>query len=225
MDNARPHGGRVIGIEALVPDGIHPPTPATDGPALALPPHAPRVRRNRFTRWFGRTLLRMGGWRMVGAFPDVPKAVLIGAPHSSNWDGVWGFAAKLALGLDIRILGKKELFWWPFGTLLRRAGVIAIDRKAAGGFVEQTAERMRASDAFWLGIAAEGTRKRVEHWKTGFWKIAHAADVPVILEYFHYPDKVIGIGPTVRLSDDMAADMARIRAWYGPWQGKNRGVS
>ena len=67
-------------------------------------------------RWFGRTLLRLGGWRMVGEFPDIPKLVLIGAPHSSNWDGVWGFAAKLALGLDIRILGKQQLFWWPLGA-------------------------------------------------------------------------------------------------------------
>ena len=82
-----------------------------DGIVLSLPPSVPRVRPNRLARWFGRTLLRLGGWRMVGSFPDLPKVVLIGAPHSSNWDGVWGFAAKLALGLDIRILGKHQLFW------------------------------------------------------------------------------------------------------------------
>ena len=202
----------------------HPHTPATDGEVLPLPPKAPRVQRSRFSRWLGRSVLRLGGWRMVGEFPDVPKAVLIGAPHSSNWDGVWGFAALLAMGLDLRILGKKELFRWPMGWLMRFLGVIPIDRSAPGGFVAQSIETMKAADALWIGIAPEGTRKRVETWKTGFWKLAHEADVPVILEYFHYPDKVIGIGPTIRLSGDMEADMARIRAWYAPWQGRTRGT-
>ena len=192
---------------------------------LPLPPNAPRVRSNRVARWLGRTLLRVGGWRMVGAFPDIPKLVLIGAPHSSNWDAVWGFAARLALGLDIRIVGKHQLFWWPLGPILRWLGVIAIDRQVAHGVAGQLAARMGASERFWLGLAPEGTRKPVARWKTGFWKIARAADVPVLPAYFHYPDKIIGIGPLFDLSDDMAADLARIRAWYRPWQGKYHGTS
>ena len=191
---------------------------------LSLPPNAPRVRDNRFARWFGRTLLRLGGWRMVGAFPDIPKLVLIGAPHSSNWDGVWGFAAKLALGLDLRILGKRELFWWPLGPLLRRMGVIAIDRDASHGVVDQVAERIRSADRFWFGLAPEGTRTPGVRWKTGFWKIAKAADVPVLPAYFHYPEKTLGIGPPFTLTDDMAADIARIRAWYRPWHGRHHNV-
>ena len=192
------------------------------GVVLPLPPQAPRAGRNRFMRWLGRTVLRAGGWRMEGAFPDIPKLVLIGAPHSSNWDGFWGFAAKLALGLDIKILGKRELFWWPMGSLLRRLGVIAVDRSASHGVVEQVAAMIRDADAFWFGLAPEGTRKPVQHWKTGFWKIARAANVPVLPAYFHYPDRIIGIGPLVTLSDDMAADIARIRAWYRPFQGRHR---
>jgi len=188
---------------------------------LPLPPQAPRAGRNRFMRWLGLTVLRAGGWRMEGAFPDIPKLVLIGAPHSSNWDGFWGFAAKLALGLDIKILGKRELFWWPLGALLRRLGVIAVDRSASHGVVEQVAAMIRDADAFWFGLAPEGTRKPVQHWKTGFWKIARAADVPVLPAYFHYPDRIIGIGPLVTLSDDMAADIARVRAWYRPFQGRH----
>ena len=97
----------------------HPPTPARDGDLLPLPPNAPRVHRSRFAQWLGRSILKMGGWKMVGEFPDVRKAILIGAPHSSNWDGVWGFTALLALGLDLRILGKKELFWGPMAWLMR----------------------------------------------------------------------------------------------------------
>lgn len=196
-----------------------------DDIVLPLPPSAPRLRPNAFARWLGRSLLRLGGWRMVGAFPDIPKLVLIGAPHSSNWDGFWGFAAKLALGLDIKILGKQQLFWWPLGSVLRRLGVIAVDRDAAHGVVEQLAARIRGADRLWFGLAPEGTRKPVPHWKTGFWKIAKAADVPVLPAYFHYPDKVIGIGPPFLLTDDMAADIARIRAWYRPWQGKHHGTA
>ena len=193
-------------------------------PVLPLPPNAPRVPPNRFARWLGRSILRAGGWRMVGAFPDIPRLVLVGAPHSSNWDGVWGFAAKLALGLDIKILGKRELFWWPLGPLLRRLGVIAVDRASTRGVVEQLATLIGSSDKFWFGLAPEGTRKPVAQWKTGFWKIARAADVPVLPAYFHYPDKVIGIGPPFHLSDDMAADMARLRAWYRPWRGRHHGT-
>jgi 1-acyl-sn-glycerol-3-phosphate acyltransferase len=191
---------------------------------LPLPPNAPRLRPNRFARWLGRTVLRLGGWRMVGAFPDIPKLVLIGAPHSTNWDGVFGLAAKLALGLDIRILGKHQLFWGPLAPLMRALGVIAVNRQAATGVADDLALRIRAADCFWLGIAPEGTRKPVERWKTGFWKIAHAAEVPVLPAYFHYPDRVIGIGPPVTLSDDMEADIARLRAWYRPWQGKYHGT-
>jgi len=202
-----------------------PPKPDEAGYILPLPPSAPRVKPNAFGRWFGRTLLRLGGWRMVGEFPDLPKVVLIGAPHSSNWDGVWGFGAKLALGLDIRILGKHQLFWWPMGPILRRLGVIAVDRSAAHGVVEQAASLIAQAEQFWFGLAPEGTRKPVERWKPGFWKIAKAANVPVLPAYFHYPDKIIGIGPVFHLTDDMPGDIARIRAWYRPWQGRHHGTA
>jgi 1-acyl-sn-glycerol-3-phosphate acyltransferase len=191
---------------------------------LNLPPNVPRTPSNRFIRWLARRVLQLGGWRMVGAFPDLPKAVLIGAPHSSNWDGIWGFAVKLAMGLDIRIIGKHQLFWWPLGPILRRIGVIAVNRTATQGLVDQLVQRFEQQDSFWLGIAPEGTRKQVAHWKPGFWKIAKAAGVPVVPAYFHYPEKIIGIGEPFLLGDDMDADIARIRAWYAPWKGKNHDV-
>lgn len=202
------------------------PAPDPDRIILPLPPSVPRVRPNRFTRWIGRTILRLGGWHMVGAFPDLPKAVLIGVPHSSNWDGVWGLAAKAGLGLDIKLLGKHSLFRIPvLGWVLRRMGVIPVDRKAAHGVVEQAADMIRNADRMWFGLAPEGTRKVVEHWKTGFWKIAKSAGVPVVPAYFHYPDKIIGIGEPFHLTDDMEADMQRIRAWYRPWAGKHHGTT
>lgn len=200
--------------------------PARPGPSLLIPvpPSLPRTRSSRFARGCARMALRAGGWRMVGAFPDVPKAVLIGAPHSSNWDGVWGIAAKIALGVDVGVFAKHQLFRWPFGPLLRRLGAIPVNRGDARGLVEQMQERFQREERFWLGIMPEGTRKRVERWKPGFWKIAKAANVPVVPAYFHYPEKIIGVGEPFFLGDDMDADIARIRAWYAPWQGKHHGV-
>ena len=191
---------------------------------LTLPPRVPQTARGGFARWVALAILRVGGWRMVGAVPDLPKAVLLGAPHSSNWDGLWAFAVVIAMGLDVRIVGKHQLFWWPLGPMLRRLGVIEVNRDAAHGLVDQLAKRFDSEERFWLGLAPEGTRKRVDRWKSGFWKIAKAADVPVVPAYFHYPDKIIGIGEPFVLSEDMDADIARIRDWYAPWQGRNRGV-
>ncbi|GAB3387123.1 lysophospholipid acyltransferase family protein [Lysobacter fragariae] len=192
----------------------------------SLPPSAPRVRGGAFSRWVGRTALRLGGWRVVGEFPDLPKLVLIGAPHSSNWDGIWGMAAKMALGLDITILGKDSLFKVPvMGFVLRQLGAVPVDRRAAHGVVQQSAEMMRRAERSWYGLAPEGTRKPVERWKTGFWKIAKAAGVPVLPAYFHYGRRIIGIGPTFDLGDDMAADVERIRGWYrGVSKGRHHDV-
>jgi 1-acyl-sn-glycerol-3-phosphate acyltransferase len=186
-----------------------------DYPVLPLPPNAPRTRHSPFARWIGRTVLRLGGWRMEGAFPDLPKVVLIGAPHSSNWDGIWGFAVLMALGLDLKVLGKDTLLKAPVvGPILKRLGVIPVDRKAAQGVVEQAARMIQSADRFWYGLAPEGTRRVVEKWKPGFWRIAKAAGVPVVPAYFHYGRKVIGIGTPFQLTESYDADVTRIRDWY-----------
>jgi 1-acyl-sn-glycerol-3-phosphate acyltransferase len=189
-----------------------------------MPPSAPRVRPSAFARWFGRSILRLGGWRVVGPLPDVPKLVLIAAPHSSNWDGIWGMAAKMAMGLDVRALGKAQLFWWPLGPLLRKLGVIPVERSAPQGTVGEAVRLFQSGERIWFGLTPEGTRKPVPRWKTGFWKIARAAGVPILPVYFHYPEKVIGIGPVFEPGADMDADIARLRAWYGPWQGRHHGT-
>ncbi|MDR2871148.1 MAG: lysophospholipid acyltransferase family protein [Xanthomonadaceae bacterium] len=197
----------------------------TEFTLLDVPPNVPRVKPNAFTRWAGRTFLRLNGWQLAGSLPDVSKLVMIVAPHSSNWDGIWGMATKIALGFEVRVLAKAQLFWWPLGTLLRKLGAVPIDRSSPQGTVEQAIDLLRTSDCLWYALTPEGTRSTVDKWKTGFWKIAHDAQVPILMAYFHYPEKIIGFGDLFWTGDDMEADIAKIREWYRPWIGKNRGTA
>ncbi len=189
-----------------------------------LPPSMPQFASHagrRLARW----ILARAGWSLVGEFPDVPRAVLIAAPHSSWWDGFWGLLVKAAIGADVAFMAKRELFVGPLGWLLRRLGGIPIERDATRGVVEQISERLRTQPQLWVGIAPEGTRKRVAKWRSGFWHIARNAGVPIVPVFFHYPERTIGIGPLFVTSDDMQADLVRLREFYAPWQGRNRGTS
>ncbi len=188
-----------------------------------LPAQMPRL-RDGWQRKACRTVLRLCGWSLAGEFPDVPKLVLIAAPHSSWWDGVWGLLIKVAIGADVHFMGKRELFFWPLGSLLRRLGGMAIDRGSAQGVVGQMIDQFRQREKLWLGIAPEGTRKPVQRWKSGFWRIAHEAGVPIFPVAFHYPDKTIRLGPLFDTSADMEADLARLRSFYAPFRGKHRNV-
>lgn len=169
-------------------------------------------------------MLKLCGWGLRGEFPDVPRLVMIVAPHSSWWDGIWGLLIKVGIGADVRFMGKQELFRGPLGWMLVKLGGIAIDRSAAKGVVEQMVEQFRMHDELWLGIAPEGTRKSVHRWKSGFWHIAHDAGVPIFPVAFHYPEKTIQLGPLFDTSADMHTDIARLRAWYAPFKGKHRNV-
>lgn len=193
-------------------------------PVPALPPQAPRGGTAPFWRRFATMVLRLGRWRMEGEWPDEKRLVVIAAPHSSAWDAVWGFAMLLAMDLRVVFMAKKEAFVGPLGWYLRRMGGLAVDRAAPGGVADQVATRLREADRMWFVLAPEGTRRRVEKWKTGFWKIARAADVPVLCVAFDYPNRCVRIGPLMHCGTDLEADMARIRLWYRPFIGKHRGT-
>ncbi|MFT3790553.1 MAG: lysophospholipid acyltransferase family protein [Rudaea sp.] len=188
-----------------------------------VPSQAPQFPPS-FFGWLCRAFLRLTGWRVAGTLPDVPKLVIIGAPHSSNWDAVWALAFKVALRLDVRFIIKNDYTRGALGPVVRDLGGIGIDRKAAHDVVSQMRQQFARRDRLWLGITPEGTRKKVKKWKSGFWHIARAANVPVLLLYFHYPEKTIGLGPLIELSDDLDADTARIREYYMPFVGRNRGT-
>lgn len=196
----------------------------SDAQALPiLPASMPQFPQNRWRR-FCAWLLRVCGWRLAGVFPDRAKLVVIAAPHSSWWDGVWGLLFRTALGVNISFMAKRELFTGPLGWVLRRFGGIPIERKASHGVVQQMVARFAQNDRLWLGLTPEGTRKRVVKWKNGFWHIARDAGVPILPVYFDYPSRTIGLGPLFEPSADLNADLARLRAFYAPWQGKHRGT-
>lgn len=185
-------------------------------PIMKIPALHPAIpqRGNRFSRWLGRSVLRAFGWQIQGEFPSHSRFIIIGAPHTSNWDFIFGMAAANAMGIRISWMGKHTLFTPPAGYLMRWMGGIPINRSAAFGVVEQMAENMKGSDALVLGITPEGTRKAVKKWKTGFYHIAKNAEVPMVLGYFDYRRKIVGIGPTLQAGEDMAQDLQTIEAFY-----------
>jgi tRNA (guanine-N7-)-methyltransferase len=169
----------------------------------------------RFAVW----LLRVGGWTMVGGIPLDPKAVFIAAPHTSNWDGFWALVYKVAIGIDVKWFAKHSLFWFPLGNILRALGGIDLDRSQAGSAVQQAISLFDESESFYFGLAPEGTRALRPGWKTGFYRIAVGASVPVYLGFLDYGTRRLGIGPRVELSGDRSADLAVIRAFYRDVEG------
>lgn len=171
-------------------------------------------------RALARLILRIGGWTPIGGPPDAPKAVVIAAPHTSNWDGFWGLVYKVAIGAEIHWFAKHSLFWFPLGTLLKALGGIELDRKRAGSAVQQAIDMFESNDPFYFALAPEGTRKLKAGWKSGFYRIAEGAGVPVYLGFLDYEHKRVGIGPRFDLSDDQDADLERLRDFYGEIQGR-----
>jgi 1-acyl-sn-glycerol-3-phosphate acyltransferase len=167
-----------------------------------------------------RVLLKLGGWTMVGRKPDVDRAIVIAAPHTSNWDGIWAMIYKVALGLDIHFFAKHTLFWFPLGSVLRVLGGIPLKRREPGAALATAVNAFRSNDTFYFGLAPEGTRRATPFWKTGFYRIAMEADVPVILGFLDYGRRRIGLGPTLKLSGDRNVDLQHIRAFYSDIQAR-----
>ncbi|HYE95028.1 MAG TPA: 1-acyl-sn-glycerol-3-phosphate acyltransferase [Rubricoccaceae bacterium] len=186
----------------------------------ALPPSVPR-RGNAFTRALGRTVLFLLGWRLTGAVPDTNRFVLVAYPHTSNWDGVVGIAALLALGLRLSFYGKHSLFRGPLGWLLRSVGGIPVDRDQPGDLAAQAIARFRTGEPFLLGLAPEGTRKKVDRWKTGFHRIAVAAGVPIVAVALDFGQKQVGPIGLIEPTGDLDQDLAALYALYAGVRGRH----
>ena len=172
------------------------------------------------SRLIGRLYLRACGWRVAGALPPCPHAVVIAAPHTSNWDLPFMLAVSYVLGVKPSWLGKQELFRWPFGWVLRRLGGLPVDRSARRGVVGGAVARFAEVRELFLVVPPSGTRARATHWKSGFYHIACEAHVPIACAYLDYAERVGGIGLVLTPSGDVRADMDRIRAFYASKQGK-----
>jgi len=168
-----------------------------------------------------RIILTLLGWRLLDPPQRPARAVVVGYPHTSNWDALYGQLGKLALGLNARWVGKDNLFRWPFAGLLRRLGGIPVDRRAPHGFVDQMAAQFAAQPEFLLVMAPEGTRRLTDGWKSGFYRIALAAGVPLILTTVDYARREVGILAYLEPSGDPEADIATIAAHYAGRQGRN----
>lgn len=160
------------------------------------------------------------GWRVAGNWPDLPRFVVVVAPHTSNWDFVVGFAAYLALEIDASWLGKHTLFRWPWGGFMRFLGGVAIDRSAPQGSVKAVADLLTAANQLVVAVPPSGTRSKRDHWKSGFYWIAHTAQVPIVCGYLDYSKRRAGLGNVFVPTGDVVSDMERIRAFYADKRGK-----
>lgn len=170
-------------------------------------------------RTTGERALRLRRLTLVGDPPPDPVAILIGAPHTSNWDlfvMLWMCWAK---DVDPHFLMKQEVFRGPGAPLFRSIGGIPVDRARPQGLVEDMVARGESGERFQLVIAPEGTRKPKKYWKSGFYRIAEQLDVPICLGYVDGPSRTVGFGPALRPSGDVRADMDVVRAFYADKHG------
>jgi 1-acyl-sn-glycerol-3-phosphate acyltransferase len=167
--------------------------------------------------------LRAAGWTVEGQLPPgATKCVLIAAPHTSNWDLPYTLMVGFALRLHLYWMGKRSIFRWPFGGVMRWLGGIAVNREQSTNLVAASAAALKAATgSVQLVVPPEDTRDATRHWKTGFYYIALTAEVPIVLAYMDYERKLSGLGPVFTPTGDIEADMATIKAFYAPFKGRH----
>lgn len=172
-------------------------------------------------KWFFRLLFKWHGWKVDPNLPDLgKKIVILAAPHTSNWDFVYTMATFDLLKIPVRFTIKKEWLKWPFKRIMNRFGAIAVDRspKKEGEKRLSTVEAMvrlyNEHDHLAIMVTPEATRSLRTEWKTGFYYVAKESNAPIALAYLDYKNKVAGVGKIITTTDDMAADMKQIMAFY-----------
>ena len=168
-----------------------------------------------------RTILKLAGWHIDVTLPKEKKFVLIGAPHTTNWDLPIALLCFWAVSLRITWVGKKQLFIGPLNYFFRALGGLPVDRSVSTGFIEQVAQLFKDREQMVFGLTPEGTRSRTEHWKTGFYYLALAAKVPLCLAYIDYPSRTIGFGKMITPSGDIDKDFEQIKLFYQDKKGKH----
>lgn len=172
------------------------------------------LRLHPWLQAIGRLYYRLTGWRIDGDMPDIPKSVIVVAPHTSNWDFMVFMAGSMVLGIRGQWIGKHTIFVGPLGWLFRKLGGIPLDRSQSHDLVGQAVKAFRESTAMTLVLAPEGTRKKSDHWRSGFYYFALGAGVPILLAYADWAKHTAGIGPVIWPTGDVEADLAKIRDFY-----------
>jgi 1-acyl-sn-glycerol-3-phosphate acyltransferase len=172
--------------------------------------------KTRLAKWF----LRRAGWTLEGEAPVARGYVLIAAPHTTNWDLLFFLACAWAFDVKVSWMGKHTLFHGPMGAVMRVLGGVPVRRDRSGGLVGQMVEAFERNPALVMTVPPEGTRTYVPYWKSGFYQIARAARVPIVMGFLDYERRVGGLGPALLPTDDLRADMDEIRAFYSDIQGR-----
>jgi len=164
---------------------------------------------------FSSFLLKLLGWNITNDIsPDIKKAVIIVVPHTSFWDTPLGKIGFWHLGVDSKILIKKEAFNWPFGVFLRMLGGVPVNRDKSTKLTEVVANMYNETDSLFITIAPEGTRAKVNEWKRGFYYIALSADVPIVLGTLDYKKKEGGMKKLFYPSGNFDSDIIKIQSFY-----------
>ncbi len=165
-------------------------------------------------------LLKLGGWTVNVGLPDFDKCVICVAPHTSNWDFIICELAYMSLQRKAGFLMKKDWFFFPLGSFFRAIGGIPVDRSRRTDLVEQIVEQFNKQEKITIAITPEATRKANPNWKTGFYRIAMGAGVPIVLAYIDYDKREVGIERTFTPTGDVEADMEAIKRYYMQFNGK-----
>ena len=172
-------------------------------------------------RWLALFFLKCNGWQIQGDRPDIPKYVMIAAPHTSNWDFIYALAISFVYRINILTMMKDAWFFWPLGPIFRWLGAIPIDRRKSHKVVDQMIAAFHRSTEMILMVPPSGTRKKVLYWKTGFYRIANGAGVPIAMGYLDYRLKRGGIGPVFHPTGDLDQDLKTIQKFYHDITGKH----
>ncbi len=178
----------------------------------SVPPNAPGS-GGPFRKWFARKIFNAIGWRFEGELPDSPKIIFAAAPHTSNWDFILVLLARWALGVNFSYLMKREAFIWPFGHFFIAMGGVPVDRKNSLGVVDQMAQWLEKNEKAWLAMTPEGTRSKVDKWKSGFLRVAEKTNVPIFLIGWDYPTKTFFLDGLWSRTGDDEEDLKNLRRY------------
>lgn len=176
--------------------------------------------RPSFMKGFSLAICRLIRWRIIGSFPPIPKYLVIGAPHTSNWDFFYLLLVKGVTGVNLHWVGKDSLFHWPIGGLMRWLGGIPVNRRKRNNFVDQIVALYAENSQLVVGVTPEGTRSKSSYWRSGFYYMALGARIPIQLIGIDYRTRTLEIGTLLSPSGDIERDFAIIQNFYSDRKGK-----